>query len=80
MKRAISLVLVFTLIFTLVGCSRNKDDSSITEVKVKNPCSTGSRAIVEGETELIGKMTGTYDAKSMTATFEPNQAKVIVIS
>ena len=34
--------------------------------------------VVEDETELIGKMTGTYDAKSMTATFEPNQAKVIV--
>ena len=49
MKKAISIILVFTLIFTLVGCSRNKDDSSITEVKVKIPCSTGSRAIVEGE-------------------------------
>ena len=49
MKKVISLILVFTLIFTLVGCSRNKDDSSITEVKVKIPCSTGSRAIVEGE-------------------------------
>lgn len=49
MKRVISIILIMTLIFTLVGCSQTEDKSSITEVKVTIPCSTGTRAIVEGE-------------------------------
>ena len=38
----------------------------------------GTEITIEGETEYIGKMTGTYDEQSMTATFEPDQAEVIV--
>lgn len=49
MKRIISIILIMTLIFTMVGCGQTEDKSSITEVKVTIPCSTGTRAIVEGE-------------------------------
>ena len=49
MKRVISIILIMTLIFTMVGCGQTEDKSSITEVKVTIPCSTGTRAIVEGE-------------------------------
>ena len=49
MKRVISIILIMTLIFSMVGCGQTEDKSSITEVKVTIPCSTGTRAIVEGE-------------------------------
>ena len=49
MKRVISIILIMTLVFTMVGCGQTEDKSSITEVKVTIPCSTGTRAIVEGE-------------------------------
>ena len=49
MKRVIIIILIMTLIFTMVGCGQTEDKSSITEVKVTIPCSTGTRAIVEGE-------------------------------
>ena len=49
MKRVISIILIMTLIFTMVGCGKTEGKSSITEVKVTIPCSTGTRAIVEGE-------------------------------
>ena len=49
MKRVISIILIMILIFTMVGCGQTEDKSSITEVKVTIPCSTGTRAIVEGE-------------------------------
>lgn len=49
MKRVISIILIMTLIFTMVSCGQTEDKSSITEVKVTIPCSTGTRAIVEGE-------------------------------
>lgn len=50
MKRAISIILAITLIFALTtGCGKKEAENPITEVKVTIPCSTGSRAIVEGE-------------------------------
>ncbi|MBQ0037209.1 MAG: hypothetical protein KBS74_00895 [Clostridiales bacterium] len=50
MKRAISILLAITLLFTLAtGCGQKEAESSVTEVKVTLPCSTGTRAIVEGE-------------------------------
>lgn len=49
MKRVISIILIMTLIFTMVSCGQTEEKSSITEVKVTIPCSTGTRAIVEGE-------------------------------
>lgn len=48
MKRVISVILVIMLLFVLGACGQ-KEDNSITEVKVKAPCSTGEKAIVEGE-------------------------------
>ena len=48
MKRVISVILAIMLLFVLGACGQ-KEDNSITEVKVKAPCSTGEKAIVEGE-------------------------------
>lgn len=53
MKRAISILLAITVIFALMtGCGKPEKVNPVTEVKVKLPCSTGSRAIVEGEAVL----------------------------
>ena len=53
MKRVISIILAIILLFTLVGCGQTEDKGpatdTITEVEVTIPCSTGMRAIVEGE-------------------------------
>ena len=38
----------------------------------------GTEITIEGETEFITEITGTYDAQSMTATFYADQAKMIV--
>lgn len=53
MKRAIGILLAITLIFALLtGCGKPEKENPITEVKVTLPCSTGARAIVEGEAVL----------------------------
>lgn len=38
----------------------------------------GTEITIEGETEFIGKISGTYDAQSMTATCYADQSKMIV--
>lgn len=38
----------------------------------------GTDITIEGESEFIGKVSGTYDAQSMTATFYADQSKAIV--
>lgn len=50
MKRAISIILAFALLFSLAsGCAKKEAGNRMEEVKVILPLSTGSRAVVEGE-------------------------------
>ena len=79
MKKVISILLILILILALTtGCSKKEAESPITtEVKVVLPCSTGARAIVEGEAVIATQMyllarayfekLGTYDMKSLDA-------------
>ena len=53
MKRAISIILAISLIFAMTaGCGKKEIKHPISEVKVTIPCSTGERAIAEGEAVL----------------------------
>lgn len=57
MKRIISIVLAITLLFAMTtGCAKVESETPITEVKVTVPCSTGLKAIVEGEAVLTSQV------------------------